>query len=117
MENNLKFFGKEQMERICNKIILQAIRDFAFPKQIPSVEAKYSRFDKSDPQYAMHVMRLYRSERVRIIKDLNSDYLSAITNGKSAEIARKLKAVLDDGTEDSMRELQKATKKAYKEEE
>ena len=116
MENKLKFMDNEVYERICTKIIIQAVKDFAFPKRMENVERKYLRLCKRETDSAIHIARMFRAERVKIIKSLQSDYMMGLTDGKSIEIARKLTIVLNDPSEKSMKDLQLAIRKADREE-
>lgn len=95
------------IERIGLKIIIQATRDFAFPKQMDNVKCSVSKLSKKDPMYKEHVNRIFRRERQRIIGELKSDFLVSLTNGKSNDVADKLQAILNDKTGDAMRKFRK----------
>ena len=105
------------IERIGLKIVIQAIRDFAFPKLIEKVYWKVVKMDKNDPTYKDDVNRIFRRERKKIIKDLKSDFLVGLTNGRSEEVASKLQAILDDKTGNAMKILRKNVRSSNNNEE
>ena len=108
----IKNWDQAHIEKMALKIIIQAVRDFAYPKKMDNVKAKYQRLDKSDPMYKENKERLFKRERKKIIKDLkNNELLAVMSSGKSTEIADKLQSVLDDKTGNLMRSLKQNVKK------
>lgn len=96
--NNNLILDKNTVSRIGLKVVIQAIRDFAFPQRIDAVRARILRLNKEDPMYRSEVERIYRSERRKIIKDLKSDFVIYLSDGKSEEVAGKLQRVMNDKT-------------------
>ena len=92
--------------RIGLKIVVQAVKDFAAPQMIPAVGEYLCRMRK-DPMYEEIVAKTFKTERKKIIRELRTDFVVMISNGKSEEIASKLQAILDDKTGQSMRQLRK----------
>ena len=90
---------------------------FAFPKLIEKVYWKVVKMDKNDPTYKDDVNRIFRRERKKIIKDLKSDFLVGLTNGRSEEVASKLQAILDDKTGNAMKILRKNVRSSNNNEE
>ena len=104
---NIENWQKWQIDRLATKVIIQAVKDFAFPKRIDTIRCKINRLKYSDPDYEDMVEKLYLNARRKVIQDLKRPFMVAFSDGKSKEISKKLQAILEDKTGTELKKLQK----------
>ena len=115
MTNTINW-DQKQIDRLGLKIVIQAVRDFAFPEQIERIRSRMSKLDKGDPDYMDIVAKMFKAERKKIIKDLKGSFVRSMSNGKSDEIVRKLEKIMNDKTGQSLLSLKTHLRTTYIEE-
>lgn len=116
MKTNTENWQKCQTDRLAMKVVVQAVKDFAFPRKIDVIRHKVNRLKTSDPDYKDMVEKLYLNARRKVIKDLKRPFMVAFSDGKSKEIAKKLQTILEDKTGTELKRLRKNIKSLEKEE-
>jgi hypothetical protein len=102
---DVTMWSNKHIKKLGMRIVVQGIRDFAFPEKMSAVKERIKRLDKKDPMYKDSVYRLMRQERKRIVKELKSSFISLLTDGRSDDVVSKLQKILDDKTGKSMEAL------------
>lgn len=113
---NIENWQKWQTDKLAMKVVVQAVKDFAFPRKIDVIRHKVNRLKTSDPDYKDMVEKLYLNARRKIIKDLKRPFMVAFSDGKSKEIAKKLQAILEDKTGVELKKIQRNVRSLDREE-
>lgn len=79
---------KEFVKRLTAKILLQAVKDYINPA--PVLRDIVKRYNKDDDDYASKVETLYAGYRKKTLKEMRSEHMQFLTDGKSLIIADKL---------------------------
>ena len=113
---NINQWSQVHVEKLGMRMVVQAVKDYAFPERMEYIKARLNRLSKSDPMYKDVFNSLCLNARKKIIKELKGSFVIALSEGKSEEVSHKLEAMLLDKTNMSINALRYNIKHSKEEE-
>ena len=109
---DIQNWSMDKINKLGVKVVIQAVRDFAFPEKIDRVKVAIVKLDKNDPMYKDNKRQICNRERKDIIRQLKNPFLSALSAGKSDEAVLKLERIFADKTGAALKMLRARVKSA-----